>query len=341
MSQTSYPPGASQAASPGAESFEPLEKLSLGANIARHLQALLLNGTFRPGDVLPSQRELALRYGTSVAAVREATSILSAAGVLDARPGRGTVVVQSAEQSPSINLWLGTVQDEAEAMSFLETRQVLEHYTLTQAAQHATPQHLADMRQILFEMSQARRDPERFIQADLRLHFKIAEAAGNAVVLRLLRAIHIPLANLLRSISEQLLGEGRFSILYQTHHDIVAALEAGEAAAAVSAFDEMLAVTLANNTLGHALGQPTMPDAPLGEDFLEDLHWNLTRLIGPMAGVIIAEAATTLGIELGRLSRAQLSTYLEGVAAQLPGTKQAEWRALVALLLSRYDRPGA
>ena len=320
-------------------SFEPLEKRSLGENIARHLQALLLNGTFRPGDILPSQRELASRYGTSVAAVREATSILSAAGVLDARPGRGTVVVQTTEQSPSINLWLGTVQDEAEAMSFLETRQLLEHYTLRQAASHATPQHLAEMRQILGEMGQASHDPEGFIQADLRLHFKIAEAAGNPVVSRLLRAIHLPLSNVLRAISQQLMLEGRFARLYQIHKDIVDALEARDAAGAVRAFDEMLDATLDNNTLGQALGEAAPPDVPLGAAFLEDLQWNLTRLIGPMADILVAETAASLGVEPARLSRAHLPAYLEGIAGQLPEAKQAEWRALLALLLSRYDRP--
>ena len=319
--------------------FEPLKKLSLGENIAQHLQSLLLNGTFRPGDYLPSQRELANRYGTSVAAVREATSILSAAGVLDARPGRGTLVLQATEQLPSINLWLGTVHDQAEAMSFLETRQVLEHYTLGQAARHATAEQTGAMRQILFEMSQARHDPEAFIQADLKLHFKIAEAAGNPVVVRLLRTIHIPLANLMRAVSEQLLSEGRFSRLYLTHHDIVAAIEAHDPLAATSAFDAMLAATLDNDTLGRALGQPDDPDLPLGEDFLEDLHWNLTRLIGPMAGVIVAEAASSLGLDLGRLTRLQLPAYLGQVAGQLPSAKGDEWQALVELLLRRYDHP--
>ena len=322
--------------------FEPLEKLSLGENIAQHLQALLLNGTFRPGDYLPSQRELASRYGTSVAAVREATSILSAAGVLDARPGRGTLVLQPAGGLPSINLWLGTVHDEAEAMAFLDTRQVLEHYTLRRAVRCATPQHLAEMRGLLFEMSQAHHDPERFIQADLSLHFKIAEAASNPVVLRLLRTIHIPLANLHRAISEQLLSEGRFSRLYLIHHDIVAAIEARDPDAAVSAFDQMLGETLANNTLGRALGQPDSADAadlPLGPEFLEDLQWNLLRVIGPMAAVIIAEAASALGVDLSRLTRAHLPGYLGQVAQHLPAGKAEEWNALAGLLLQRYDHP--
>lgn len=320
--------------------FEPLEKLSLGENIARHLQALLLNGTLRPGDLLPSQRELASRFGTSVAAVREATSILSAAGLLDARPGRGTVVLAQAEQPPSINLWLGTVHDPAEALAFLETRQVLEHYTLRCAAQRATPQQIAGLHASLSEMQQARSDAERFIEADLTLHFRIAEAAGNPVVTRLLRAIHLPLANVLRAVSQQLMQEGRFPTLYLNHQHIVAGIEARDPEAAVAAFDRMLAQTLDNDTLGQALNPETRPGTPLGEGFLADLHWNLTRVIGPMAEVIIPEAASSLGVGTGQLSRAHLAPYLSQIARQLPAAKQGEWQALAELLQQRYDAPG-
>lgn len=317
--------------------FEPLEKLSLGENIARHLQELLLNGTLRPGDLLPSQRELASRFGTSVAVVREATSILSAAGLLDARPGRGTVVLAQAEQPPSVNLWLGTVHDAAEALAFLETRQVLEHYTLRRAAQCATPEQIAGLHASLGEMHDARSDAERFIEADLTLHFRIAEAAGNPVVTRLLRAIHLPLANVLRAVSQQLMQQGRFPTLYLNHQHIVAGIEAHDPAAAVAAFDRMLAQTLDNDTLGRALNPAVQLGAPLGEGFLADLHWNLTRLIGPMAEVIMHEAASSVGTDPGQLSRAHLAPYLSQIARQLPAAKQGEWQALAELLQQRYD----
>ncbi|MFC6660528.1 FadR/GntR family transcriptional regulator [Deinococcus multiflagellatus] len=205
----------------GAFSPEPLDKRSLGEHIAAHLQALLLDGQLRPGDTLPSQRELATRYGTSVAAVREAISILSASGVVDARPGRGTVVLPVTQQAPSINLWLGVVHDEAEARAFLDTRQVLEHYTIAQAARRATPEQRAELLAHLHAMRDVQGDPEQFIQADLALHLAVAQAAGNPVVLRLLRAIHMPLANVLRAVSTELLQGGRFPALYATHEDII------------------------------------------------------------------------------------------------------------------------
>ncbi|MFC4456737.1 FadR/GntR family transcriptional regulator, partial [Deinococcus sonorensis] len=127
--------------------LDPQEKLSLGENIAHHIQSLLHQGKLRPGDTLPTQRELAQQYGTSVSAVREAISILSAAGLVDARPGRGTLILEAAEQPPSVNLWLGAVTSEQQALDFLETRQALEHYTIAQAAQGASPDDQQELRE--------------------------------------------------------------------------------------------------------------------------------------------------------------------------------------------------
>ncbi|HCE65027.1 MAG TPA: GntR family transcriptional regulator, partial [Deinococcus radiodurans] len=63
--------------------IRPLQKRrSIGADIAEKLQQLINDGTFKPGDRLPGQRELAQQFGTSLAGVREAISVLSAAGLV-------------------------------------------------------------------------------------------------------------------------------------------------------------------------------------------------------------------------------------------------------------------
>jgi GntR family transcriptional regulator, transcriptional repressor for pyruvate dehydrogenase complex len=319
--------------------FEPLEKRqSLGAEVAQHLQEMLLNGTFRPGDYLPSQRDLAQQFGTSLAAVREAISILSAAGLIDARPGRGTVVLSVSAALPTgFNVWLGAIHNESEAKSFLETRQILEHYTLMQATQKATPEQIQRLQEILLEMKNSGNDPELFVQADLALHFFIADTAGNPVVARLLRVIHTPLAHLLRALSVQMIEEGRFERIYATHRDMVNAIARGSGEAAADAFDRMLQEALLGDALKKALGQGEITLEPLGKDFLEDLRWNLTRLIGPMSEVILSDAAGELGVVLERLTKGQLRAYLNKIALQLPLGKQEEWLALTELFYKRYE----
>ena len=316
--------------------LDPQEKLSLGENIAHHIQGLLHQGKLRPGDTLPSQRELALQYGTSVSAVREAISILSAAGVVDARPGRGTLILEAAEVLPSVNLWLGAVTSEKEALDFLDTRQALEHYTIAQAARRATAEDHDELRRVLAQMRDAGGDPELFVAADQALHFAVARAAGNPVMVRLLHAIHTPVSHVLRVISHQLIAEGRFCELYVIHERLIGAIVRRDAPGAVSAFGDMMGTILLGDTLALALGRAAPHDEPLGEAFSEDLHWNLTRLIGPMAVVLIPEAASQLGHTPATLTPRELGAYLNTVGRQLPAGKQAEWQALSELLQARY-----
>lgn len=321
--------------------LDPQEKLSLGENIAHHIQGLLHQGKLRPGDSLPTQRQLAQQYGTSVSAVREAISILSAAGMVDARPGRGTLILEAAEQLPSVNLWLGAVTSEQEALDFLDTRQALEHYTIAQAARRANPSDQAELRRVLSQMKDAQGDPERFVQADLSLHFAIARATGNPVMVKLLHAIHTPISHVLRYVSHQLIAEGRFGELYVIHEALVGAILQRDAAGALAAFDTMMDTVMGGDTLQLALGRAAPHDAPLGTAFSEDLHWNLTRLIGPIAEVLIPEAARQLGHTPATLTPRELRAYLNTVGRKLPARKQAEWQALSDLLLARYGKAGA
>jgi DNA-binding FadR family transcriptional regulator len=56
------------------------------------LRAEILRGQYRPGERLPSERDLALRFGCNRGAVREAVKKLEQLGIADVRPGGARVV---------------------------------------------------------------------------------------------------------------------------------------------------------------------------------------------------------------------------------------------------------
>ena len=120
----------------------------------------------------------------------------------------------------------------------------------------------------------------------------------------------------------------------------MAAILQRDAAAALAAFDTMMGTVLGGDTLQLALGRAAPHDEPLGAAFSEDLHWNLTRLIGPMAEVLIPEAAEQLGHTPATLTPRELGAYLSTVGRQLPAGKQTEWQALSELLVARYGKAG-
>jgi GntR family transcriptional regulator, transcriptional repressor for pyruvate dehydrogenase complex len=103
---------------------------------------------------------------------------------------------------------------------------------------------------------------------------------------------------------------------------------------AIAGFDDMLEIVASSEHLEHAMNGPERD--PLGTGFLEDLRWNLTRLVGPMAQVVIADAADELGLQLEGLQRHHLERFLRQLSSQMPEDKVEEFAALSELFAKRY-----
>jgi GntR family transcriptional repressor for pyruvate dehydrogenase complex len=63
------------------------------------LSAPFAKGRLKPGEQLLSERELALEFGVSRTAVREAVKTLSEKSLVEAYSGRGTFVTSNKSQS--------------------------------------------------------------------------------------------------------------------------------------------------------------------------------------------------------------------------------------------------
>lgn len=221
--------------------IQPLQRrISVGANIAARLQTLIQDGTFKPGERLPVQRELARQFGTSLAGVREAISVLNAAGLVEATPGRGTIVRSATEGGDSFDGWLGMAADDQELVELVEAREMLEAFTIRRAALYATTEQIQELRDALDEMRHHLNDLEAYVQADMHFHLLIAQIAGNRIVTRLMRVIQRPLAENLRSNVQQLSKTGKLPQSFATHERIVEGIEKRDAKYAQQAFAEML-----------------------------------------------------------------------------------------------------
>ena len=64
--------------------------------IANALQAAIASGQYSPGDYLPSERQLAQRFGVSLITVRGAMASLIDKGLVERHRGKGTMVVQAS-----------------------------------------------------------------------------------------------------------------------------------------------------------------------------------------------------------------------------------------------------
>src|SRR6056297_2434474 len=94
--------------------FERVTPEKLSSAVTRQIEKLILRGILRPGERLPSERELAERLGVSRPSLREAVADLQARGLLDTRAGAGIFVadILGAAFSPAL-IRLISSHDEA------------------------------------------------------------------------------------------------------------------------------------------------------------------------------------------------------------------------------------
>jgi GntR family transcriptional regulator, transcriptional repressor for pyruvate dehydrogenase complex len=158
--------------------------------IVQQIEDSILKGTLKAGDQLPSERDLALKFGVSRTAVREAVKALHEKGLVEAYSGRGTFITNGTSQAvtQSINLMMRIDQVEG-SENLAQVRQILEPEIAAMAATRIQEPQLVLMREAYSTMNGALKDPEAYIEADLDFHLALAEAAENPLILSLLDSI--------------------------------------------------------------------------------------------------------------------------------------------------------
>ena len=158
--------------------------------IVQQIEDSVLNGSLKPGDQLPAERELAQRLGVSRTAVREAVKALREKGLVEAYSGRGTFITDGTSQAArqSFDLMVKIGQQEG-APYLAELRLILEPGIAALAATRVTDEDLAGLREAVAVMDRAQKDPAAFIEADLDFHLALAEAAANPLILSLIDSI--------------------------------------------------------------------------------------------------------------------------------------------------------
>jgi GntR family transcriptional regulator, transcriptional repressor for pyruvate dehydrogenase complex len=158
--------------------------------IVQQIEESVLNGTLKPGDQLPAERELAQRLGVSRTAVREAVKALREKGLVEAYSGRGTFVTDGTTQAArqSFDLMVKVGQQEG-APHLAELRLILEPGIAALAAVRAKEEDLTAMREAVAVMDRTQDDPEAYIEADLDFHLALAETVANPLILSLIDSI--------------------------------------------------------------------------------------------------------------------------------------------------------
>src|SRR5262245_12702232 len=169
-----------------ADAMRPVSRNSLSDEIVEQIIGLISRGVLKPGERLPSEKELCLRVGVGRTTIREALRSLSVMGILNGRVGEGTFVSIDGQKYLEKALEWGLLIDRKSVNDLVETRLMLESQTAFAAAARATKENLLEIEDALHGMRQSRDRPKEYLEHDLRFHLAIARATQNSILFKLL-----------------------------------------------------------------------------------------------------------------------------------------------------------
>ncbi|HEY8589694.1 MAG TPA: FadR/GntR family transcriptional regulator [Naasia sp.] len=172
--------------------------LSVPDRLSVDLERLILDGQLRPGDRLPAERELGELLHVSRVSVRQALHELEARGLIDRRPGRGTVVVAPAARGGNAGsaitaLLNSTSSGSVELARIMELRAVIEPPIAALAAARVTQRDLEQLRGLVEEMERET-DLERYAELDRAFHQAISMYTHNPLLAQLTEVIATEIA---------------------------------------------------------------------------------------------------------------------------------------------------
>jgi GntR family transcriptional repressor for pyruvate dehydrogenase complex len=187
---------------------------------------MIHDGTLKPGDQLPSERELMQRYGVGRPAVREALFALQKMGLVAVTAGDRARVT-----APTPEIVIDALSGAARHMlaaphgvrSFQDARLFFEVGLARHAAMHASEDDIAELNRALEANRLTIGDIPRFERTDVAFHYVLAVIPRNPIF----TAIHAAIAEwLVEQRHITLTRPGQNEIAYRAHAAIARAIAA-------------------------------------------------------------------------------------------------------------------
>ncbi len=187
--------------------FQALERTpTLSDRVTSSVLELIAQAALKPGDRLPSERDLGERFGVSRTVVREALRSLAAKGVLDVRSGSGATVarVNVERASEALRLYMQGSHGDVDGVTYEQindVREMIETRVARMAAVSASDDDVSQLAAIHEEFCGHSDDPEMTSRLDVSFHRAIAESVHNPLFLVMLDSIEPVLLEIRRRVA--------------------------------------------------------------------------------------------------------------------------------------------
>lgn len=156
---------------------------NLTQSITQELGIAIVTGSYTPDNPFPVEAKLCKQFKASRSVLREAVKMLTAKGLLSARPRQGTRVQPEKNWNlldPDVLRWLLKRRFSLALLAeFTEIRLSVEPMAASLAARRASKAEQLAIEQALARMEAAQRGDDNPLQSDAAFHIAILDASGN------------------------------------------------------------------------------------------------------------------------------------------------------------------
>lgn len=201
-------------------------------------------GNLKPGEKLPSERELASKFKVSRTSIREALRTMEQNGLIEIRQGGGSYIKASENfQSQKEEITAAIIKAENHLVyEMLELRRALEVESAFLAAKRATSQDLEKLRTALEKMALSSENIEIGLKADVDFHIAIVQATHNSIFIGLIQTLSEHMKDTIRATRRHRFTDPeRHEDTMDEHKDIYLAIASGNADRAKELMEEHIA----------------------------------------------------------------------------------------------------
>jgi DNA-binding FadR family transcriptional regulator len=171
--------------------FQPIESSNLYKSISERIKEAIFKNHLKPGDKLPSEKELSLSFNVSKASLREALRTLEAEGLIEIRKGvSGGAFVREVDLNTACGFFFNYLFFQKPTLrEFSQIRIILELAVIDIITPVLTDVELAHLEGNLEKTKNSLNNGKYICELDLAFHRMLASATNNTIIEVVLEAI--------------------------------------------------------------------------------------------------------------------------------------------------------
>lgn len=204
--------------------MQEIARKRISDSVLERIREMLESGELKDGDKLPNQIDFAAQLGISRASLREALHMLMVMGVVEQRPGAGTIIRNKTSAMFLDQFSLPLLSDAKGTMELVQAREVLEIAAIEIAVRNITDKEIQTLADSLEEMRRAVKQAwvDNYIEKDFNFHYQIVQSTHNRFMIHFYLAVGRQMQEFLKESFTVLPGMFETSLL--GHQEIFDAL---------------------------------------------------------------------------------------------------------------------